>query len=227
MAEASELVYKTVPDGLYKNLISQFGGVDLDNGGWISGGSVRKVWFDLPWAEQDVDYFFNSRQGFVGFVKGISDRYENRQTSMPFDIDAPVKKSTYMTCYSTDNANTYTFEQFNLADQAVTDSADTELRIKLQTIKKYFPASLRELFSSFDFTVCQFATDGKMMVATRSAVDDCESGRLVMVPESPRKLNVVRMAKYCAYGFSPTDDMMETAINSLANNEALEMVDDY
>lgn len=223
MAAFSDLIYKPLPDGIYKRIIEDFGCADLRNGPWISGGSVRKVWFDLPWIEQDIDYFFRSKVAFDGFVDKINKRYGNSDDLSIFNTEPSPLKTPYMTCYSTDNANTYTFEQFSLVDEIV----NLDQRFKMQAIKKYFPESLDELFGTFDFNVCQFAADGKMMVATRAAVEDCEAGRLDMVPNTTRKANVVRIAKYCAYGFSPVDSLMETALQSMANDEPLVMADDY
>lgn len=231
MAATSELIQKAVPDGVYKKLIEHFGSVDLENGGWISGGSVRKIWYDLPWMEQDIDYFFDSPTAFDSFSKKIQVMYDHPQdisvAENPWSSLA-TKQTPYMSCYSTNNANTYTFEQFDLSmDDSGNQSAILEMRIKIQAIKKYFPATLEDLFTSFDFTVCQFATDGKTMVATRSAVEDCESGRLAMVPNTVRKMNLVRVAKYCAYGFSPSDELMEMVLKAISNDEPMVIDDDY
>jgi hypothetical protein len=225
MADRSELIYRPLPEGVYKQIIRKFGNVDLSYGGWISGGSVRKVWFDLPWMDQDVDYFFCSKTAFDQFTGGISKEYDNNDQRDVVSVlcEPMLQKRPFMTCYSTDNAHTYTFEQFGLSDQQAT----LELRFKMQAIKKYFPSSLAELFGSFDFTVCQFATDGRMMVATRAAVEDCELRKLMMVPNTPRKISVLRLAKYCAYGFDPDDAMMESALAAMANDEPLGEIDEY
>lgn len=229
MADRSDLIYRPVPEGIYKEIITKhFADVDLKNGAWISGGSVRKVWFNLPWMDQDVDYFFPSRAAFDLFVNKINLKFDvSNNNAGVFDFSEVTRKSPHMTCYSTDNANTYTFEQFNLIDQDGKDTANLEFRFKLQAIKKYFPTSVEELFGSFDFTVCQFATDGRMMVATKAAVEDCEANRMSMIPSTPRKISILRMAKYCAYGFTPDDSLMEHAINSMANNEPLGELDEY
>lgn len=231
MAGSSELVYKPLPDGTYKQIIQHFGRVNLEEGSWISGGSVRKVWFDLPWMDQDVDYFFNSRAAFDDMTSEISRRYENSVGSVSLlgynDLDPIKKSSTHMSCYSTDNANTYTFERFGLIDASGKETANLEMRFKMQAIKKYFPSSLEELFGTFDFTVCQFATDGNTMVATRSALEDCEHNRLTMVPDTTRRISVLRLAKYSAYGFNPNDDLMKGAISAMANDEPLGELDEY
>lgn len=228
MADRSELTYRPLPDGIYKQIIKRFGNVDLQYGGWISGGSVRKIWFDLPWMDQDVDYFFHSKMAFDQFIASIDRDYGNndnyRDVFSIFNEPVLKKRGPFMTCYSTDNANTYTFEQFSLNDQ----EAKLELRFKMQAIKKYFPASLEELFGSFDFTVCQFATDGNMMVATKAAVEDCYNQMLKMVPDTPRKISVMRLAKYCAYGFNPEDSLMQSALSSLSTDTPfLGEIDEY
>jgi hypothetical protein len=58
-------------------------------------------------------------------------------------------------------------------------------------------------------------------------LEDCDSRKLFMVPDTPRKISVLRLAKYCAYGFDPDDSLMESAMSAMANDEPLGEIDEY
>lgn len=242
MEVLSELVYKTLDDRKLRAVIDTLGHTDFMSGGWIAGGAARKAWYNLDWSDQDVDYFFANEQQYQSFNESIESKSKKYEVEfgIPSTIDngiwsgahtatttaVELKPIKSVTCYSTDNANTYTFSDIELA-AGTYDITDDTHSLKIQAIKKYYPSSLRELFATFDFTVCQFATDGKILVATKAAIEDCDLNRLVMVPDTPRKATALRILKYATYGFNPSDNMMSDALNRLVNNEEDMINDQY
>jgi hypothetical protein len=223
MADVSELVYKPITDKTYRRLIKQFiPHCNFKTGAWVAGGSVRKVWFDLPWESQDIDLFFANQDQFDQLKTHLSKIPITDNTAI-FDLDlnfqsiAPLK-STNLAEYETNNAVTYT---------VYTDKEFDHKPFKIQAIKRYFVNNINELFQSFDFTVTQFATDGKIMVTTRQALKDCEEKRLQMIEGTARSINALRTIKYTAYGFEPVDALMEQVITALSNGEEVMIADDY
>lgn len=224
MADDSELVYKPITNETYRRLIERFvPDCNFKTGFWIAGGSVRKVWFDLPWEDQDIDLFFASETQFQltkTNLVGKLPKSEPVSLSL-FDFNVtealPVKMSS-VSEYETANAVTYT---------VYTDSEFDHKPFKIQAIKRYFVNNINELFDSFDFTVTQFATDGKIMVTTRQALQDCEQKRLQMIPETSRPINALRTIKYTAYGFEPVDELMRDVVSALANGDEVMIADDY
>lgn len=221
MVVDSDLIIRRLPDNGLGDLIRMFDECDLERGSWVAGGCVRKAWFDLPWKDQDVDFFFPSLDRFRAFKESIKQRFEvesnDFSTSLLSDLASiasrMVKRKPSVELFSTDNADTWSHR----GDDAW----------KVQAIRKEFPSSIRELFDGFDFTVCQFATDGKVMVATEAAVRDCEKGVFNMINGKNKVLTIPRIAKYSAYGFSPSDDIMVRMIDSFQNGIPMGEWDGY
>jgi len=207
-----------VTDSKFKNILAKYVKCNLQEGAWVAGGSVRKLWFGLPWADQDIDVFFVNVEQFQEFADSMAPHVEatNATTPFAFDFNVMVAKPASVG-YETGNAITYT-----LSDETLSDNL-----FKIQAIKRYFVKDIQELFSSFDFTVTQFVTDGNIIVTTREALEDCENHRLRMITDTTRQFSVLRMTKYTAYGFEPDDDLMKQAVTALANNEAVMIEDDY
>lgn len=87
-------------------------------------------------------------------------------------------------------------------------------RRKLQIIK-HSKDSIQDVLSSFDFTVCQFGTDGKDIV-TISELNKQDLQKRVLELANPSKLTpkiVPRVAKYMQYGFAPSKEIVEAMCN--------------
>lgn len=222
MADVSELVYKSITNETYKRLIARFvPDCDFNTGAWIAGGSVRKVWFDLPWEGQDIDLFFASEEQFQLTKNKLTERMPKPEPVSFFDfnvLNTAAVKSPSVSEYETGNAVTFTI---------YTDKEFDHEHFKIQAIKRYFVNNINELFQSFDFTVTQFATDGNIMVTTRQALKDCEEKRLQMIEGTSRPINALRTIKYTAYGFEPIDALMEEVVTALANGDEVMIADDY
>lgn len=222
MADVSELVYKPITDKTYRRLIKRFiPDCNFKTGAWIAGGSVRKVWFDLPWEDQDIDLFFANEEQFQFTKNNLTKRMPKSDVVSLFnfnDLNTAAVKSPSVNEYETGNAVTYTI---------YTDKEFDDKTFKIQAIKRYFVNNINELFQSFDFTVTQFATDGNVMVTTRQALQDCEEKRLQMIEGTSRPVNALRTIKYTAYGFEPVDALMEEVVTALANGDEVMIADDY
>lgn len=225
MAEDSELLYKTITDEKYKRLIRKYiTKCDFNTGAWIAGGSVRKVWFDLPWEHQDIDLFFANETQFEQMKQHLTKTVPTDAT-VEFNLDLNlgggmnlIAQKANLTEFETGNAVTYT---------VYTDKEFDHQMYKIQAIKRYFPSNIKELFQSFDFTVTQFATDGNVMVTTRQALKDCEDKRLQMIEGTTRPVNGLRTIKYTAYGFEPVDELMRELVTALATGDEVMIADDY
>ena len=209
-----------VTDSKFKDILAKYVNCNLHGGAWVAGGSVRKLWFGLPWSDQDIDVFFANVEQFQMFADSMNTHTESTNATVPFSFDfnnVSLLAKPASAAYETTNAITYTLSDDTLSDKL----------FKIQAIKRYFVQDIQELFSSFDFTVTQVVTDGNIIVPTREALDDCENHRLRMITDTTRQFSVLRMTKYTAYGFEPDDDLMKQAVTALANNEAVMIEDDY
>lgn len=222
MVAVSDLVYKKLPDNGLGDLIRSLYQCDLQHGAWVAGGCVRKSWFDLAWKDQDVDFFFPNMDSFRSFSKSLEEKFDTNSFAVTVDLvnqissslkNLLVKRKPHLDLFSTDNADTWT------------NSGENPW--KVQAIRKEFPRSLTDLFDGFDFTVCQFATDGDVMVATKAALYDCQNGVFSMANGKNDHLSVSRIAKYSAYGFAPSDSIMKQILESFMKDEPMGGWDGY
>ena len=73
--------------------------------------------------------------------------------------------------------------------------------IKVQAIKHKFYKTTEELLDSFDFTICQFAFDGKDICTTELAVVDSQRKRLVPHKITFGTSSLRRIIKYTQQGY--------------------------
>lgn len=201
--------------------------VDLELGPWITGGCARKLWFGEDWRTGDVDLFFTDMDAFNRYGALIDE-------SPPFSINGDMMKlrlhmtttraKTYIVAKDKDSSNE---SIYNVAPK----QAATTRTMTVQLIKRRFHATLEDVFSDFDFTVCKFATDGKRIVACPDAIRDCEK-RLLIFNRTPQqdsvKLSPKRVMKYSIlYGFEATSEVMREMIRQHTTGEIHDADDDY
>lgn len=119
--------------------------------------------------------------------------------------------------HKTTNATTYNI-QFN------------DKNYKVQCICKEYYKTVYDLWQSFDFTVCCFATDGKLIMADINAAKDVNTKTMSYVPGSTRPIDGRRVTKYGIYGFNPTKHIL-TELRKDHRNQTLtakwSSTDDY
>lgn len=98
--------------------------------------------------------------------------------------------------HATANATTYTIS-FN------------NKNYKVQCICKEYYKTVHDVWQTFDFTVCCFATDAKTVMADHNAVKDINTKTMRYVPGSTRPIDGRRVTKYGIYGFNPTKYILE------------------
>ena len=79
---------------------------------------------------------------------------------------------------------------------------------KFQIIGSWFPTSARDLITGFDYTICQFVTDGSYMLATPLGINDT-LGRILRPIEGPRSYRAHRFIRFVNQGFEPVDGLFE------------------
>jgi hypothetical protein len=154
--------------------------LDMEYGPWVAGGSVRRmVNGETDIRYSDIDIFFPSPESLAygeSFMASLkSSGHMGKFTNM---VETNAGKSYY---YDMGNGKTLT----------------------IQLLKKFFYPTVEELFASFDFTICMFATDGDTIVGDPEAKTDLDAKRLIL-RNKPPKPKAARFAKFCNEGFIPT-----------------------
>jgi hypothetical protein len=80
----------------------------------------------------------------------------------------------------------------------------------VQPIKKSFPRDMMDMFKSFDYQVCQFATDGRYIAFPEQSREDVMKKHLRIGQMGSLHVDgfYVRLQKYMKYGFVPTPDLL-------------------
>jgi hypothetical protein len=211
------LLRKEIKDDGILSIVEMIGGCDLENGPWIAGGCARLLWFGKPWMDHDVDLFFPNFEKFNLANAALRFHHALDGMSRADDSSNVLLARSSDQLFETDNAITYT----TILPSDRTTSA------KVQIIRTAWHENLRSVWSNFDFTACKFATDGKVVVADPSAVDDCQRKRLRMNPQSIRRASAIRTLKYSIYGFNADPDIISELISqyrdgTISNDMGLE-----
>ncbi len=167
--------------------------LDYENGPWIAGGSLRRLLDGEdsgPYGSFDIDVFCgkNTCHKKVAAIVEFSNALLAKRAKARVSIDSlslPLLQHL---------ADKFAFE--NEDDQPIQVTHRPEL------------ATITELLEDFDFTVCQFATDGEYIYYPEQALRDLTTGVLAVNPKSRIK-TPTRFLRYCLYGFNPTKDTVK------------------
>lgn len=219
MAVSSNWVSKPVTDTIFTNIVNEFATFDINEGPWIAGGAVRKLWQGLSWNDGDIDIFFKNKEQFIQFSSKLKARayQDNRAALSALDFDSKfISKNLYINSFDTSNASTFTITGLPWIDR----------QIKIQGICKQFYNSAENLVEDFDWTVCQIVSDGTTMWASINAVDDLLKHNLVLSSTTKRKIKIGRLIKYSAYGFNINDETMINVLSEIAIGNIESLIDD-
>lgn len=104
---------------------------------------------------------------------------------------------------------------------ATTFTVDTENGEALfQTINRKFYTDLPAVFEDFDFTICQFATDGEYIAGTPEAFRDLKSKTLRFTGNAIKDTTTIRrVLKYINYGFVADTGILGTTAKLASRNQ--------
>jgi hypothetical protein len=99
------------------------------------------------------------------------------------------------------------------ADRVGAAVADIISPIKIQVIQDRFFESAQHLIDDFDFTVVQFATDGKTVICDEHSLQDIKTKRLRLNELSDIRAPY-RLSKYCGLGYQPDADTVQNSLKA-------------
>ena len=221
MAVNSNWLSKPITDRIFQKIVNKFSNYDIDNGPWIAGGVIRKLWQGLKWDDADIDVFFKNKEQFTHFCKNLDpylyEKCEFGNLSQPILAGLTLKSNPIASSYESSNACTFT----------LTNLPGVNYAIKIQAIQKDFYNSAEELLEDFDWTVCQLVSDGTTIWAPQHTVIDLSKRNLVLSPTTKRTVKLGRLMKYSAYGFKVSDNIMLDALTSVLDGTLEGINDDY
>ena len=211
-----------VQDPVFEKVISLMPPLNLETGPWIVGGAGRKLYQNSTWTGGDVDVFFRDDHQRREWTRRLLERNDDKLEDSGdledlFAVYTPKRKPQIIMTYYTDNAETWTL---------TVKHQETYHDVKIQLIKARMAPNLQAIWDGFDFTVCQFATDGSSIVATSEATQDLSANQLVVVDPKNSRCLPLRILKYYTYGFQVNDQLILWAAEQIKNG-AIEWEDQY
>ena len=181
---------------------------NLTTGPWIAGGSIRKLYKGLDWTTGDIDVFFSSKNQYDEWSKIISNisRKDDKNEPSFLNMFSYKRKCAHLE-HSTKNASTWRLQIPDVCS------------VNIQLIKSYFSADIIELWDTFDFTVCKFASDGNIIIASEDAIQDVENNKLRLSTDLKNRALPLRVIKYFAHGFNVDDDLLLWAFDRIRKGE--------
>lgn len=155
---------------------------DMVNGPWIAGGAVLKLAEGRALGRRDIDIFFKKKLQFNIMSKKLNEQTELNEEK--FDNDNIYKRRSNI--YGTASALTYNLDIG-----------------QIQLIRRHYYDSVHALLGDFDFTVCQFATDGREIAYTKLALVDMKNKSLRLNYCHKDSTLIRRFYKYMANGYTP------------------------
>lgn len=159
---------------------------------WIAGGFLRAMIGSEDDSAGDVDFFFHSEDGFNKLLATIKDPPPGAEKAFGY--------------YSISNYE-------NLSKLRIVDCESmANFRPNLQLVRLFWFDSPEHVIDSFDFTVCQFITDGKTLFFNPKSFDDVRERKLRWHRECDDSIAALnRILKYQEKGYKMSKDTFEAA----------------
>lgn len=173
--------------------------LDFDAGPWLAGGSIRRL-FDGNDKESDFDLFFAS---------------EEQLKSYQAVLNSPWLSSKVLY----ENEQNVTMEVTPLNTDAF--SGEGSLKpFKLQLIKFYFN-SPEAVLEWFDYTNCQFLTDGNTLLVGEYTLFDVGRKHLRVNKIHHALSSVRRLLKYARQGYTICDGSINDILKAVVEDPAI------
>lgn len=186
-----------------------------EHGAWLAGGALRRLILGQKF-ESDFDFFFGSKESmdeFYAFIKGdtnfkITKEYCN-QNNRTLHVTLTPRKDEIA-----DEALEFEEAFAKNADMPTRPSYD--FIFQLITINYY--STVETLLDSFDYTICQFATDGENLYLGDTTLFDTVRKKLHINRITYSLATIRRLIKYSKQGFVACNGCLNTILNCRINN---------
>ncbi len=172
-------------------------------GPWVAGSAVTRTLKDslagnvYPISSldldrlSDVDVFFANMEQAQSFIAELKKMHPGEVNEREPDFETELYEDTGGLFHQT-------FNVFTVKGELI-----------VQCVLVDFYKSMQELIDSFDFTHCQFATDGTNTIYYQRS-HDCWSTKTLEVNKITRpKSSVFRLCKYAIQGYKPSDQCLD------------------
>lgn len=168
-------------------------------GGLLAGGAIRRAILGDN-LDSDFDFFFEDTAGSDKFVVDLTKEVQGGGAKV-----SEIYKNDY----------NISFTISGLVMKLGNGLETSPITAKIQIITIVQPQSAQELLDSFDFTICQFATDFTNLYCGDTALFDAGRRRLVVNKITYPVASLRRMFKYADQGFYACSGCLKTFLMSV------------
>ena len=161
-------------------------------GPWIAGGSVRRTVLGQE-PETDFDFFFKDEEQLDSFAKDLEGRNFKKE------------KET----------------EHHIQYKGVIGEKEKVRSIVVQLIRFSYYSTIEEVIDSFDFTICQFAFEGRYLYTGDYSLWDLGRKRLAINNIAYPLSTMRRVLKYSNQGFVACNGCLTTILRSIHDNPRL------
>lgn len=204
--------YKSMPlsalkeDGMWNNRLSKIIPY-IPKGAWLAGGFLRSMIAGEDELSGDIDFFFNSEDSFDKMLELIKHPVSGAEKAFGY-YSIPEYESV---------------EKLRIIDC----TSLVSFRPNIQLVRLFWFDSPEHVIDSFDFTVCQFATDGETLWFNPQAFEDIKTKTLKQNRETGDAIAILnRVLKYQSKGYKISAEDFQTvennAVKTLNSNDIIQ-----
>lgn len=182
---------------------------NLLTGPWIAGGAVLQWFLGKSVDRSDIDVFFQDQEQFDETLARL--RCNNgAECYVRFESDNAVTLDYYYTNYKKSSVGSRI--PWLLSNNEVQCQPSLTKSFQLQLIRRDFFKDAADVLNRFDLTVCQFLTDGKVLLTGPTSINDVKNRRIVANRVHPGIIK--RVLKYNSYGYKPSEEINNYILNN-------------
>lgn len=165
-----------------RNFIKKLPPLDLVEGPWVAGGSVKRLIQNEPF-KADIDIFFSSEIQRKQYLEKIEGMLVNKKLKQ-FKNYIDTKHTT----------------MFFIEDKSIQCLNEC---LEVQLISRRYYDDIEALFSDFDFSICCFATDGDNIITTEEVLEDLVNKQFSLSSTNSACNTLFRLRKYMKNNYLP------------------------
>lgn len=172
----------------FLSVVEKIKPLNIMNGPWLAGGSIRRL-FDGTDSESDFDIFFTDEEQLRLFQGRLENAKVLYENEHNITLEVPLSSDIF----------------------------SISKPFKLQLIKYYFN-SPEDVINWFDYTNCQFITDGDVLIVGEYTLYDIGRKRLRVHEIHHAASSVRRMLKYGRQGYTVCDGTINDILQAVVAN---------
>lgn len=228
-----EALQRTSPGVLTSDLeifienLNKIFNIKLSNttGPFLAGGSVRRsidgMTLNDKFQDIDFDLFFSSEKQYQQIKEIFNGLLQNKNAPAADFWEFKEEKDGSLVKESVSVEHEKSTDDVDNFLVRISRENEPVLMYRIQLIKKLFFKDAADLIDFFDFTICQFVTDGEDLLCGDFSLWDLARKRLVINKITYPVSSMRRLIKYTKQGFYACNGTMSTFLEKVIEKPSM------